>query len=81
MRSLVPTPMHGGGDGVTEHGGGMTIPPDPTLEPDGDDLLPADLVPSDDNPLARGLPDGETAGDLLHDGKGVTERLHEPEDD
>lgn len=42
----------------------MTIPPDPS-----DDLLPPDLVPGPDNPLAEGLPDGETAGDLLHDGK------------
>lgn len=34
-----------------------------------DDQLPDDLVPSEDNPLAEGLPDGETVGDLLHEGK------------
>ncbi|CAB4721973.1 MAG: hypothetical protein F2667_10715 [Actinobacteria bacterium] len=34
-----------------------------------DDQLPADVVPADDNPLAEGLPPGETEGDLLHDGK------------
>ncbi|MBZ5735863.1 hypothetical protein K8Z61_15320 [Nocardioides sp. TRM66260-LWL] len=34
-----------------------------------DDALPPDLVPSEDNPLAEPLADGETAGDLLHDGK------------
>lgn len=30
-----------------------------------DEALPADLVPSDDNPLAEGLPDGETVDGLL----------------
>lgn len=30
-----------------------------------DEALPADLVPSDDNPLAEGLPDGETVEGLL----------------
>lgn len=34
-----------------------------------DDQLPEDLVPSEDNPLAEGLPDGETTGDLLNEGK------------
>ncbi|HWI42977.1 MAG TPA: hypothetical protein VNS81_05120 [Nocardioides sp.] len=34
-----------------------------------DDALPDDLVPSDDNPLAEGLPDGETAEGLLTEGK------------
>ena len=34
-----------------------------------DDQLPEDLVPSEDNPLAEGLPDGETVGDLLNEGK------------
>jgi len=34
-----------------------------------DDQLPQDLVPSEDNPLAEGLPDGETVGDLLTEGK------------
>lgn len=38
-----------------------------------DDELPPDLVPGEDNPLARPLEDGETAGDLLHDGKHATE--------
>ena len=35
-----------------------------------DEQLPDDLTPSEDNPLAEGLDDGETAGDLLDDGKG-----------
>ena len=35
-----------------------------------DDQLPEDLVPSDDNPLAEGLPAGERADDeLLTSGK------------
>jgi hypothetical protein len=34
-----------------------------------DDQLPEDLVPSEDNPLAEGLPVGETVGDLLNEGK------------
>ncbi len=29
-----------------------------------DDQLPEDLVPSEDNPLAEGLPDGETVDDV-----------------
>ena len=32
-----------------------------------DDQLPDDLVPSDDNPLAEGLPDGKTADDVRAD--------------
>jgi hypothetical protein len=35
-----------------------------------DEQLPDDLVPSEDNPLAEGLPDGESADDLLEEGKG-----------
>ena len=40
----------------------------------GDDQLPEDLRPGDDNPLAEGLDDGETAADvgpggLLEEGK------------
>jgi len=37
----------------------------------GDDQLPEDLVPGEDNPLAEGLDDGESPGDLLHDGRPV----------
>ena len=36
-----------------------------------DEQLPDDLVPSEDNPLAEGLADGESAGDLLEEGKGA----------
>ena len=45
--------------------------PDPQ-QPDAgitDDQLPDDLVPSEDNPLAEGLPDGETVEGLLTDKK------------
>lgn len=38
-----------------------------------DDRLPEDLVPGDDNPLAEPLPDGESAGDLLNEGKPADE--------
>jgi len=38
-----------------------------------DEQLPDDLVPSDDNPLAEGLHDGESAGDLLEEGKDAEE--------
>ena len=34
-----------------------------------DDLLPEDLQPGEDNPLAEGLDDGETGDDLLTGGK------------
>ena len=34
-----------------------------------DEQLPEDLQPSEDNPLAEGLDQGETAGDLLEEGK------------
>ncbi len=35
----------------------------------GDDQLPEDLVPSDDNPLAERAEDAEQVKDLLDDGK------------
>jgi len=35
----------------------------------GDEQLPEDLQPGEDNPLADGLDDGETVDDLLEDGK------------
>jgi len=35
----------------------------------GDEQLPEDLQPGEDNPLAEGLEPGETAGELLEDGK------------
>lgn len=38
-----------------------------------DEALPADLVPSEDNPLAEGLPAGETAEGLLDDEEGKPE--------
>ncbi len=38
-----------------------------------DEQLPDDLVPSEDNPLAEGLDDGESAGDLLEEGKDAEE--------
>ena len=34
-----------------------------------DEQLPEDLQPSEDNPLAEGLEQGESAGDLLEEGK------------
>lgn len=44
-----------------------------------DDQLPDDLVPGDDNPLAEPLAEGESAGDLLHEGKSADEPLPEDE--
>lgn len=35
-----------------------------------DEALPEELVPSEDNPLAEGLPPGETAEGLLDDDPG-----------
>jgi len=32
-----------------------------------DDQLPEDLVPSEDNPLAEGLPDGKTVDDVRNE--------------
>ena len=46
-----------------------------------DDNLPADLVPGEDNPLAEPLPDGESAGDLLNEGKPADESEPDDEDD
>ena len=43
-----------------------------------DEQLPDDLVPGDDNPLAEPLGDGESAGDLLEEGKPAAES---PSDD
>jgi hypothetical protein len=34
-----------------------------------DEQLPDDLQPGEDNPLAEGLDPGESAGDLLEEGK------------
>lgn len=42
---------------------------DPTPEAIDDDQLPDDVRPGEDNPLADGLDDNETVGDLLTDGK------------
>lgn len=45
-------------------------------EPDigiGDDQLPEDLQPGEDNPLAEGLDDDETVDDLLTGGKAAEE--------
>lgn len=49
-----------------------TSPDQPTTGID-DELLPEDLQPGDDNPLAEGLEPGETVGDLLADGKPAAE--------
>jgi hypothetical protein len=46
-----------------------------------DDQLPEDLQPSEDNPLAEGLADGETVDDLLDGGKGAEETDGEAADD
>jgi hypothetical protein len=37
----------------------------------GDEQLPEDLQPSEDNPLAEGLEEGERVDDLLEEGKGA----------
>jgi len=44
-----------------------------------DEQLPEDLQPGEDNPLAEGLDDGETAGDLLKEGKDA--EIDEPDND
>ncbi|MFC5730735.1 MULTISPECIES: hypothetical protein [Nocardioides] len=44
-----------------------------------DEALPEDLVPSEDNPLAEGLPPGETAEGLLEEeGKPEDETAYAP---
>jgi hypothetical protein len=45
-----------------------------------DEDLPEDLVPSDDNPLAEGLDDGETVDDLLSGGKDAEQSPSSQED-
>ncbi|MFD0807015.1 hypothetical protein ACFQ0K_13035 [Nocardioides caeni] len=46
-----------------------------------DDQLPDELVPSDDNPLAEGLPDGETVDGLLTEKKPGLSSEDDPSDD
>jgi hypothetical protein len=46
-----------------------------------DEQLPDDLVPSEDNPLAEGLDDGESAGDLLEEGRDPEEHPEGDEED
>jgi len=46
-----------------------------------DDALPDDLVPSDDNPLAEGLEDGETVEGLMTGGKDASENEDADGDD
>ncbi|MDO9494348.1 MAG: hypothetical protein Q7J48_01475 [Nocardioides sp.] len=45
-----------------------------------DDLLPEDLQPSEDNPLAEGLDDGETVDDLLSGGKNAEQLADESDE-
>lgn len=50
-----------------------------------DDQLPDDLQPSEDNPLAEGLDDGQTVDGLMDGGKGAEtsetdEGSHEEQD-
>jgi hypothetical protein len=46
-----------------------------------DDQLPDDLTPTEDNPLAEGLDDGETVDDLMDGGKGAETSVADPSDD
>ena len=47
----------------------------------GDEQLPDDLQPSEDNPLAEGLEQGERVDDLLEEGKGAEEEENAPDDE
>jgi len=51
----------------------------PEQEGIGDEKLPEDLQPTEDNPLAEGLGQGETVDDLLEGGK--TAEQSEPDDE
>ncbi|TWG89979.1 hypothetical protein L615_009500000030 [Nocardioides sp. J9] len=46
-----------------------------------DEDLPEDLVADEDNPLAEGLPDGETVEGLLTEGKEGDEPVEGPDGD
>jgi hypothetical protein len=46
-----------------------------------DDQLPDDLVPSEDNPLAEGLDDGETVEGMMDGGKDADESEDDDSDD
>jgi hypothetical protein len=46
----------------------------------GDEQLPEDLKPSEDNPLAGGLDEGEAVDDLLESGK-KAEQMEDDEGD
>ena len=47
----------------------------------GDEALPEDLQPGEDNPLAEGLDDGETVDDLLSGGKDAEQLDSDPDSD
>ncbi|MBC9735527.1 hypothetical protein [Nocardioides marmotae] len=47
----------------------------------GDDQLPDDLQPGENNPLAEGLEPGETAGDLLEEGKHADQDQQDQQDE
>ena len=47
----------------------------------GDDQLPEDLVPGEDNPLAEAPEDGKGVDDLLEDGKPAAEDPDDPAGD
>jgi len=46
-----------------------------------DEQLPDDLQPGEDNPLAEGLDAGESAGDLLEEGKDAEQAAGEDDVD
>lgn len=48
------------------------------VTPEDQEGLPPDLVPGEDNPLAKGLPDGERAGELLEEGKQAEHTVYAP---
>jgi hypothetical protein len=55
---------------------------DSESQPDiGDEQLPEDLRPDEDNPLAGGLEDGERVDDLLEEGKGAEQDEEKAEDE
>jgi hypothetical protein len=77
-------------DGVTGYGAGMTQQRDD--QPEGqrehpevgsvpDEALPEDLRPGPDNPLAEGLPAGETAEGLLDPDQSTHRTSSEPSED
>jgi hypothetical protein len=66
---------------VTKDASGTSSDEDAELAPEEKEGLPPDLVPGEDNPLAQGLPDGETVDGMLEEGKQAEKTVYDEDGD